>query len=185
MSEIKSRLGAYINGEVNTLNYVGNFNTDLLRTELLDAFPFLRVENKNIAIEYFGMSYSGSNLALSFRLSVDNAIVDSIIKLHDATAAKPIDWDMIVAAKNAFMSLPNYATWTPEEAQAWIDNDIFGGQTQAQIATYVDANMANITQARAIVKLLTQEILDLKEIVKKEAYMLVLLRNIVVKRSLL
>jgi len=169
-----------------TLTYVGNFDVTLLRDELLAKFPTWReMLAPNYAVEYFGISYSGSNLSVFCPDDTVDTDVDDVIKLHDSTAAKPIDWEMIALAKNAFMNLPSYATWTPEEAEAWIENDIFGGQTEEQINTYIDTNVTTIATARTALKLVAKEVLDLKEIVKKEAYLLMLLRNIVVKRSLL
>lgn len=182
----KSQKSAYLSGEKLVLSYVGNFDLDLLKEQIIQAYPEIRKVANNYTVEYIAFeNYSGGILTIIFFSAVDAAIINYVIKNHDATAAHPIDWKTIIAAKNKWMALPNYATWTAEEAEAYIESQIFSGWTQAQIDLWIDTNVTNIATAKTALKTLTVEIMDLKEIVKKTAYLLMLLRDIVVKRSLL
>jgi len=180
-----SRKSCWLSGDILTLAYVGNFEPISLRAEFLAAHPELRINKDNNIVEYIGMDYTGSSLKIYLLKGIDISEADEIIRYHDSTAAKPIDWDGIKTARNAFMSLPNYASWTPEEAEAWINGDIFSGQTQAEVDAWIDANVTTLATAKTGLKMLAKEIIDLREIAQKTAYMLMLLRNIVVKRSLL
>ena len=169
-----------------TLSYVGNFDIDLLRSQLLLTFPSWRVvEVPNRTIDYFGIDYFGGELTLYVPDAAIEADVDTVVKNHDASAAKPIDWPMIIEAKNAFLDLPNYATWTPQEAADWIHNDVLSGWGETEINAWIDTNVTTLATARTGLKMLSKEIIDLRETEEKLAYMLMLLRNIVIKRSLL
>lgn len=167
-----------------TLTYYGNFDLDLLKSQLLEYFPTWREQLPgNVVNEYFGWDYEASTLKLFVPDNTDTEQVDAVIIMHDASAAKPLDWPGIIVAKNKWINLPNYATWTAEEAEEYIISQIFGGWTQAQIDDWIDTNVTTLATAKTAMKSITAEIVDIREITSKMGYLLMLLRDIVVKRS--
>lgn len=170
------------------LQYIGTFDTGILKQQLLSAFPDWRYQSEGIVIEYFGMNYDelAHRLVLSVPDSADENAILQIVDAHDPTAQlfTPLNWDEVIQSRLNFMQMPNWATWTAEQAQTYISNEILAGMTQAQIEAWIDTNVTNIVTAKTALKLVGDELIDLREICMNMAKALVYLRDVAIRRRL-
>lgn len=94
-----------------------------------------------------------------------------------------------VSGKTTFRTLPEWATWTPDEGKAQIQARVLSGQTKAQVDAWIDANTTGTTVAAlkpqiiAALKLLGGGIVALREIVAVMGYAVLLLRDVVIRRT--
>lgn len=175
------------------LQYVGTFDLAILRDQLLGAFPTWREDLGNgIVIEHFGLAYDETTSILSLMTpdDADELLVQQAIDAHDPSAQlyTPLTWQDILEARQVFLNLPSWATWTPDEAETYVNNEILNGMTKAQVEAYIDANITGTTvatlreQVKGAFKLVAGELIDLRLICGKMAYAIMLLRNVAIRR---
>jgi hypothetical protein len=78
------------------------------------------------------------------------------------------------SAKVDFRNLPAWATYTPAEAAAVV-HTVLNGMTRAELDVWVDANVSNIAQARTALKLMGDNLIELRnycEVIAKAIEML-------------
>ena len=93
-----------------------------------------------------------------------------------------------------YSQLPEWAkTGTADEAQTYITNQIFSGQTNAQVDAWIDANITNITVAnvtqintrltniRAGLKLVAGAILSLRDLFILTSKLLIYIKDLVIR----
>src|SRR4030067_1185918 len=169
------------------LQYVGTFDLVILRDQLRAAVAAWRVDYGNgVIIEYFGMAYDETNSILTLMVpnDADEQMVQQVIDGHDPSAQLylPLSWREILGARQALLNLPNWATWTPEEAEACVNADILSGMTKVEIEGWIETNVTNLDTAKTALKLVGGEIVDLRLICSKMAYSIMLLRNVAIRR---
>jgi hypothetical protein len=69
---------------------------------------------------------------------------EELTPAQQATFAKLVEKSRAVIL---FDNLPYWATWTGDEAAAYVNDNILLGQTQAQLETWIDAQVADLTTA--------------------------------------
>ena len=84
-------------------------------------------------------------------------------------------------AVTGFKNLPDYATWTPDEAEANVINTVLNGWNKTQAEDWIDANVTNLAEAKAALKIIAGALIDLRNIASKIAKMMMWLRNIVIR----
>jgi len=102
------------------------------------------------------------------------------------------DWEETVLAESnartGWKDLGDWSTWTPQQAQDYVNAEILNGWDQAQIDSYIDANITgtNVTQLRtqtvAALKLLSGNLITLRNIVGVIAKVILYIRDILIKR---
>jgi len=163
------------------------FNEEILIRELLTAFPEWRIENPNgIVIEYFGMYYDIDHQILWMYVpdNTNETTLLSVINAHDPSAAiyNPISWSEVIQARNNFMGLPNWAIWTSQEASNFVISDIVSGMTKTQLEAWIDTNVVSLATAKDALKLIGDELIDLRTICANMAKMLIYLRDVTIRR---
>lgn len=78
-------------------------------------------------------------------------------------------------------NLPGWANWTATEAANYISTNVLGGMTREQVESWVDTNVSNLAQAKTALKLLGDELIDLREICENMARAIMFLRDISLK----
>ena len=87
----------------------------------------------------------------------------------------------IADSYTGFRTIPNWATWTPQEAEDFVHGDILNGMTKAEVEAWVDANVTTLATAKNALELIGGELIDLRNVCEKLALSVMYLRNIVVR----
>jgi len=108
-----------------------------------------------------------------------------IVQAHnsdDLTPTEQNDKDADLA-KVDFRNLPNYATWTPAETQLNITNAVLNGKTLVQVNADIDALPNSVAGMKVGLKTVAQAIIDIRGVLAIIGKMIVLLRNVAIRRS--
>lgn len=93
-----------------------------------------------------------------------------------------------------FESLPNWATWTGQEAADYVDSNILLGQTQVQLENWIDSQITDLTTAnlaqinarmaaiRTALKTIVEGLIAVRVILSATAKAIMYLRDIIVGR---
>lgn len=161
------------------LTYTGTFKQNLLMDELLTVFPEWLINDTCL------LQLEGNNEGV--RLIVpDDAIeseIETVINAHDPnvlSVGEVISLD-VETALDGFKNLPDYATWTPNEAEQYVTNTVLNGWDKTAANSWIDANVTNIESARTAMKQLAGAIIDIRKILSLVAKMLMWLRNIIIR----
>jgi hypothetical protein len=108
----------------------------------------------------------------------------AVVAAHDPNAQAPweIDDQQAKQSKDAFRSLPDWSTWTPQQASDYISQTVLTGQTKAQVNSWIDTNVTSLATAVTALKLLAGAIVDLRTILAVVASAVLMLRNVVIRR---
>jgi hypothetical protein len=166
-----------------TLTFYGTFFEEKLRDEFFTAFPTLRVIEGDSVTEYLGLAYDGWMLAVFIADDIANQDIIDLITLHDPIAVRAIDWDSIQTARVKYVSLPQWATYTAEEAIVAVNTAVMNGWTEAESDAWIDANVTTLSDAKTALKLIGAQLIALRNINEKFAVMLTHLRDVVIIRS--
>jgi len=166
-----------------TLVYFGNFDEELLRAEIFASFPQWKTRDGVATTEYFGSNYDNWMLSLFVPDNADDMLLNQIVTTHDPSAVMAVDWAAVQMARMEFMNLPNWATFTSAEAVDAVNSAVLSGWTKTQVEEWVDATVTTLATAKTALKLVGDELVDLREICKKFAQMLMFLRDIVIRRN--
>jgi len=167
-----------------TLTYYGTFNEELLRSEIFDAFPAWReaLEAGRITEDY-GSSYDDWKLQLFVPDSADEILLGQVVAAHDPNVAFEIDWLSIKEARDTFMALPEWSTFTAEEASNAINDRVLNGWTKQEVDDWIVANVTTLATAKTALQLVAAELVNLREINKRFAEMLMFLRDVIIRRN--
>lgn len=110
----------------------------------------------------------------------------AIIAAHDKNAPTPAEIDDQTAAQSriSFKNIPNWATWTPDEAKTYVTGAVLSGQTKEQINASIDASVTNLATAITALKLLAGAIVDLRTILAIVSSAILMLRDQVIRRHM-
>jgi len=109
----------------------------------------------------------------------------SVVAAHNPLGLFPLEQDEIDAsvARVSFRNLPNYATWTPAETQLNITNAVLNGKTLVQVNADIDALPNSVAGMKVGLKTVAQAIIDIRGVLAIIGKMIVLLRNVAIRRS--
>ena len=106
---------------------------------------------------------------------------------HDPNKLLPVDQ----AAKDAVTNYANLPTWaktgTADEAETYITNQIFSGQTQAQVDAWIDANITGTTiaalrtQLIAALKITAGSVITMRGFFILTSKLLIYIRDLVIR----
>jgi len=170
------------------LTYQGNFKSYLLLDELLEAFP-----------SWGGITDEGTTRLESTETEVkvyapndaNEEEVQVVIDAHDPEALSTNEQNEVYReedeaeaqdAKDNFRVIPNWATWTPEEAEQHVHDTVLSGMDITQIEAWIDGNVNDLASARTALKLIGGELVDLRNICEKLALAVMYLRDIAVRK---
>lgn len=141
----------------------------------------------NLCVQTIQRSFSSSSISGTTVVSVTFSpdLTSNEILLLSAAAD-------IVNASHNFLVLPDWSTFTAQQASDFINSNILSGQTQAQLDALINTNIANITVAnvaqintalagiRSAFSLVASGIISIRTILQALAKAIVFLRNLVV-----
>ena len=109
----------------------------------------------------------------------------------DMHRQKPTDqecidaWMKITNQQDAlinYSALPDWAkTGTANEAETCITNQIFSGQTQAQVDAWIDTNVTNIATAKIALKQIAGAVITMRGLFVLTAKLLIYIRDLVIR----
>jgi hypothetical protein len=112
--------------------------------------------------------------------SLEDAEIEAALS-EAATAAEVADLSATRAARGGFMALPNWATWSANEAEAYVHSNILAGQTQTEVNTYIDATVTSVAGARTAFKQIAASLIAVRVILEALAQAVVFIRQLVVR----
>jgi len=169
---------------VKVLTYYGTFDEELLRKQIFTAFPAWRtVFESGRMTENYGSSYDDWILKLFVPDAADEVVLTQLVVAHDPNVALVIDWDAIKNARIAFMALPEWATFSAQEASDAVSNRVLNDWTKQEVDDWINTNVISLATAKTALQLVAAELVNLREINKRFAEMLVLLRDVIIRRN--
>ena len=134
------------------------------------------------------------------------ALYTDILEWRDPNTTKPTEaeclaeWDVMLAerataqaesdlvtnteadAVTRYSQLPTWAkTGTADEAETYIINQIFSGQTNAQVDVWIDANVTNIATAKTALKQVAGAIFKMRDLFILTSKLLIFIRDLVIR----
>jgi hypothetical protein len=168
------------------LQYIGSFDEATLREQFVIAFPAWRIVSGTFITEYYGSQYDTSTGVLTIWVpdDADEGLIQQVIDAHDPSAVPwtPLNWQSVIDTRKAFLNLPNWATWTAEQASEYIRQEILAGMTRTEIEAWVNANVTTLATAKTALILVGQELIDLRVICSSLAKAVIYLRDLAVRR---
>jgi len=170
-----------------TLQYLGAFDEAVLRQQLFEEFPEWRVVAGYQVVEYLGIYYNETTNILTLYVpdAADEGRIQIVIDNHDPSASTVPNtvWADVVKARQDFLNLPSWASWTAQEAEDFIHGDVLNAMGKAELEAWININVTTLATAKTALILLGQELIDLREICEAMAKAIVLLREIAVERG--
>ena len=167
-----------------SLIYFGTFDEELLYKEIFTAFPAWRTKFVDgHVVEDYGIRYDDWRLQLDVPDNADETTLNQIIIAHDPNSTLEIDWVTISAARLEFLALPEWSTFTPQGASDAVDERVLNGWTSQEVDDWIELNVTSLATAKTALQLIGAELVDLREINKRFAQMLMHLRDVVIRRN--
>lgn len=176
-----------------TYTFSGVFDEPRLHQEILAAYPGWITHNGTLYVDLVSMIYNGTTMILQLPDDAVDAVINAIVDAHDPAAHIPLTPDDILAARRAYMALPDWSTWTPTQGKDYIVANVFSGNNTTQANTYIDNTIvaittANITQInaqlaniRTVLKTAAAAIISLRDMMSVCVQGILYLRDIVIK----
>jgi len=146
------------------------YNVPLLKEQLANAGIFLDLITTD-GIMYFNPPTPDNLLATGA----------AIIAAHDPngkSSHQQFELDLSVMDTD-IRSIPNWATWSPTDAQTNVTNLIFGGTDEATLDAQIDT-ITTIAQVRASLKQIVSAIIAIRTILSTMAKILVYFRKFII-----
>ncbi len=153
----------------------------------------LRVRNLDVLAEVRVYIVTRLDQSTTSYIDVESNLSDAQLESLFNSAETQAEQDAIANYQNSasnFDALPNWATWTPSEAENYVNTEILNGMTRAEVEAYIDANITGTTvttlreQVKVAFKLVAGELIDLRLIAGKMAYSIMLLRDVAIRRRI-
>jgi hypothetical protein len=153
-------------------------NPPLLREQLLKAFSAW----SSSVVELYA---SEGQITLVVPNSADPAAVQVVIDAHNVTQLTQEQTDELAAtdARTHFRNLPDWSTWTPDQAKDYVTTTVLAGQSKAEVDAWIDTNVTTLATAKTALKLLADETIDLRQITSNLAQAVLYLRDVVIRRT--
>jgi len=115
----------------------------------------------------------------------DIALAQGVIDNHDKDTLLPgeILRDDALQARTDFLNLPNWATYSPSEAQDAVLNSILGGASLETVEAQIDASANTVAATKELIKLLAAAVIQQRTIMQKMALMHVYERRFLIERA--
>jgi len=154
---------------------MATYNIELLKEQLAAVGLYLDTINTNEFPRYFNYPLTDH--------STDNLVETgaAIIAAHDPNGRsihQQFQFDLSVMDTD-IRSIPNWATWTPTEAQTNVTNLIFGGTDEATLDAQIDT-ITTIAQVRASLKQIVSALVAIRTILSTMAKILVYFRKFII-----
>jgi len=163
--------------------YAGTYKQSLLMDELLDAFPEWIVgegEDRQCLLYLEG---NKQGVRLTVPDGTNEVAVAAVINAHDPNVLSTgeVIGLRTEEAITGFRNLPDYATWTPEEAEQNCIDAVLNGWDKTQTDAWIDSSVTNIASAKTVMKRLAGDMIVLRNILSKVVKMMMWLRNIIIR----
>lgn len=145
-------------------------NPELLHEELLQAdLPLL------------GVTFDGKPLYIRELTAQEQSTANTVLAAHDGT--RQTDQQQERAAKVEFRSLPQWATWTPQQGREYVHGAVLSGQTADEVEAWINTNVTSLATAKTALILLARNLVTLREIVATIALAVLYLRDVAIRRQ--
>lgn len=142
-----------------------------------DAYPYkFRINSKTLESGEWGN-------VLMVPDEADLPAVQAVIDAHDAAApSQPeLQEQKETAAQTEFKQLPTWATVTPAAGRDYVTQQVFNGQTEAEVSAWIDTNVNTLAQAKTALKQSAAAIIALRDMEARLAQALLYLRDLIIK----
>ena len=165
------------------LEYAGTFKQHLLMDELLVAFPGWIVGEGDDRQCLLYLEGNSQGVRLTVPDVSDEQAISLVVNAHDPNVLSPgeIVGQDIEAAVTGFKNLPNYATWTPTEAEDYVHDNVLNGWNKTEADAWIDANVTNLAEAKTALKLIAGALIDIRNILSQIVKIIMWLRNIIIR----
>lgn len=124
---------------------------------------------------------SSSNIVMgtAHYVGIESSLPDSsIVSMLSTpqTAQELNDLSDYQSARASFNQLPNWATWTAQQASDYILNNVLNGMTQAQVDSYINANTVD-----TVLHQIGATLINIRTILQNIAMAIIYLRNLIVR----
>jgi len=134
------------------------------------------------------------------------ALYSDILEWRDPNTTKPteaeclIEWDVMLAewaarkaeqdlvtdtetnAVTKYAQLPEWAkTGTAEDAEIYINNQIFSGQTEAEINAWIDSSVTSLAQAKVALKQIASALIAMRGLFILTSKLLIFIRDLAIR----
>lgn len=161
------------------LTYQGSFKGNLLADQLQAALNWSPVTEEKTA-----RLFSRDNeVEIHADDDTEESVIAAIVVAHDPdvlTQGEIISRDFDKAVED-FKSYPDWATWTPDQAEQHVVDNVINGFDKIELDAWIDSNVTDLTSAITALKLIGGAIVDLRSIVSKIAKMVMWIRDVVIK----
>lgn len=120
-----------------------------------------------------------TGLVLWHYIGVDSSIPDDqVVSLLSASATVQESSDLgdYSTARSSFLNLPNWATWSDQDAVNYINSNILNGMTQAQVDSYINSNTVN-----TVLHQVGTALINIRTILSAMAQAVIFIRNLVIR----
>lgn len=166
-----------------TYEYSGNFDVSRFREELLAEFPEFRIVDSPARVrELFFINYLNNRLLVGVPDGTDATRIQNLFLAHDPLAVHPRSaYAEIEATRGHFQQMPQWATWTPEEAESFVQSSILNGDDQAALDVWIESSVTNLAGARTALKQIAGSLIAIRTILTAMAKAIIYLRDIAVR----
>lgn len=150
----------------------------LIASRILRLDPFARFEFSNMCVDLLNPVIVPYVWVESSTLT-SQQIID--LMAQAVTPEEQTELDDFSVAASSFDTLPDWATWTPTQATTYIHTNILNGWEQAQLDSWIDANVTSLAGARAAFKQIGASILTIRSLLENMAKAVLYLRDLIVR----
>jgi hypothetical protein len=115
---------------------------------------------------------------------VDSTLPDATITTALSTVATPSELSDLVdyfASRAAFMQLPNWASWTPQQGADYVNANILSGMTQVQIDAYINTTATTLPGVVTVLHQIGIALVTTRTVLAGIAMAVLYIRNLVIK----
>jgi hypothetical protein len=109
----------------------------------------------------------GSSYRVFHCIKVDSILSDDAITAILAipqTAQEINDLTDYINARSSFQNLPNWSTWTSQQASDYVTNNILSGMTQAQVDNYITTTATNLAGVNTVLHQIGTALINIRTI---------------------
>lgn len=108
--------------------------------------------------------------------SLDVTLINGLVSTPTTPTESSL-LQLVINSAGNFDSLPDWSTWTAQEANDYVTSNILNGWNQAQVDSYIDTNVTSLAGARTAFKQIGAAIISIRTIMTFMAKAVVYLRD--------
>lgn len=153
----------------------------IVQGRLLDRGSDAAVEAYDVDRRDAAGSPTGETLHLvKVRSDLTAADVEAVL-VNAASPAELAQLEELRQARAGFMSLPNWSTWSPQQASDYVTANILQGWSQAQADAYITSTATTIAGVQTVLKQVAAGLIAIRAILAALGMGVLYIRNLVVR----